>query len=187
MRALTLRHPWPLMIALGFKDVENREWDERYAELVGLPGLIGEQIAIHGGAAPVRGKNRAWLEFCEALDYIRELVPAELPDHAGRHFAGRLQRAGRGHLIEEDFIQPGIVAITTISHVTRASQSPWAVPGQLHLLLSATCPLAEPVACPGSRGFWEVPPVVAAEALRQVRAADALRVPVSRTAEEWLA
>ena len=42
MRALTVHQPWALMIALGFKTIENREWCPP-------EDMLGRYIAIHAG------------------------------------------------------------------------------------------------------------------------------------------
>ena len=171
MKALTLRQPWGFAIAHLSKDVENRDWDTRTAELMGLPSLIGQQIAIHGGALPKRGKNQGWREFTEALAYIHTLLNGELPDSAARFLARRMQPGAS--LRAEDFLVSGVVAVATISRASRDSQSRWAVPGCLHLELSDVMALPEPVACAGAQGFWAIPEVIEREVLRQIR------VPVS--------
>ena len=85
----------------------------------------------------------------------------------------------------QDLITPGIVAVTTLSHVTRASRGAWAAPGQLHLLLSGTVALPEPVPCRGAQGLWEVHAETEAEVLRRIHQAPVAEG-TPRTAEEWL-
>lgn len=174
MRALTLRHPWAFAVAHFGKDVENREWDPRTAELMGLPQLIGQEIAIHGGALPKRGKNKGWLEFTDALGYIHQLIDGELPDGAARFLARRMQPGAP--LRPEDFLVSGVVAVATIARATRNNPSNWAASGQLHLELSDVIALPDPVACPGAQGFWGLPEVIEKEVLRQVTG---VRPPVS--------
>lgn len=174
MKALTLRNPFAFAISHLGKNVENRDWDARTAELMGLPGLIGQQIAIHGGALPRRGRNQGWREFTEALAYIHGLLDGELPDSAARFLARRMQLGAT--LRAEDFLVSGVVAVATISGTSRDSWSSWAVPGCLHLELSDVSALPEPVACAGAQGFWTVPEILEREVLRQV---SGTRPPVS--------
>lgn len=185
MKALTLRHPWAFAIAHCSKDVENREWDDRVADLMGLPQILGEPVAIHSGSCPKRGRNQGWREFIAGLNAMRANLGGELPDGAAQFLA---RRSPEGPFAPEAFLVPGIVAVAVISGTTRASRSAWAVPGQLHLLLSQVVALPEPVECRGAQGFWEVPEVVEREVRRQVEQVQAGRpaVAVERTGAEWL-
>lgn len=184
MRALTLRHPWSFAVVHLSKTVENRDWNDEYAAFAGLCDLIGERIAIHGGKAPKRGNNQAWRELSSDAAALAQIVRGD----------AATRRAFRAHFGErpntpllEGLILPGVVAVATLADVTFTSRSIWAVPGQRQLLLADVITLPEPVPCRGGRGFWELETETEAEVQRQVRGADALRVPVSRTAEEWLA
>lgn len=154
VKALTLRHPWPFAIAYLNKRTENRDWDPRTAELMGLPWILkaGEPIAIHGGTAPKRGKNKAWREFEAGYEAMVEISGGTFTPEALRYFEGRLS------LSLEDFILPGIIAVGTITHATRGTplNDPWAIPGDLHLLLNPVFTLPEAVPCTGSQGFWTV-------------------------------
>ena len=175
MLALTLKHPWSWAIAHAEKRIENREWDDRLCEVFGVPRLIGEKIAIHGGSAPQRPKGRKhwrelseknpWREFCEGLEAVQSMLDGDLPESAAQDLA---RRCPSGPLRPECFILPGIVAVGVLQGVTRASRDRWAAQGCLHLLLADVVTLPEPVACPGAQGFWTVPDVIAAEVQRQV-------------------
>ncbi|WP_198297480.1 hypothetical protein [Deinococcus sp. DB0503] len=183
MKAITLRHPWAFCVAHLGKPVENRDWTDAYAERIGLPETLGETIAIHGGA-PVRpGRSEAWEQHCLEVAYIGKRILPNDPA-AVDHLQAWNARMGRRPTYE-DLVTPGIVAVTTLTHVTRASRSPWAVKGQLHLLLSGTVALPESVPCRGALGLWEVPAEVEAQVLAQVH-----RMPVGATqvmtGEEWL-
>lgn len=151
MKAITLRHPWAFAVAYLDKPVENRGWDDHYCELVGLQDVLGEPVAIHGGTPPKRGNNAAWREFLDGFDAMVAMSGGRLTPAALERFQGMT------NLRHEDFIVPGIVAVATVTHATRASRSPWAVPGQLHLLLSGVRALPEPVPCSGAQGFWTLP------------------------------
>lgn len=181
MLALTLKHPWPFAICYLGKQVENRNWDESTADLMHLPEALGEAVAIHGGTAPQRPKggkhwsalaaSNPWRQHCEDLQAVHRILGGELPDAAAQYLA----RTVTGPLIPEAFILPGVVAVGVLQSVTRASRDRWAGQGQLHLLLADVVVLPERVACPGSRGFWDLPPVVEAEVRRQVEQVQAGR------------
>lgn len=195
MKGLTLRHPWAFSVAYLGKPLENREWDDRLADLMGLPQLIGETIAIHGGAAPQRPKSgkhwqqlapsNLWRQHCEDLQAVHQILDGDLPDAAAQFLA----RAGITTLTPEAFILPGIVAVATISGTTRASRDRWAAQGQLHILLSEVIALPQPVQCSGAQGFWTLPEVIETEVRRQYRSAIDARPPQHGhlTAQEWLA
>lgn len=191
MKALTLRHPWPFAVAYLGKRVENREWDDRLASLMGLDELVGETIAIHGGTAPQRPKRKnvlptnPWRQFAGDLGHIREhILGGELPEEAAQHLA----RTCPGPITPECFILPGIVAVGVLQGVTRASRDRWAAQGCLHLLLDDVVTLPEPVACPGAQGFWTVPDVIAAEVQRQVAQVQVARphIAAEQTGADWL-
>jgi hypothetical protein len=194
MKALTLRHPWAFAIAHLGKRIENRDWDARTADLMGLPQLVGETIAIHGGTAPQRPKRAGhwsqlaetnlWRQHCEDLQGVHRILGGELPDGAARYFASR----GISTLTPEAFILPGVVAVATISGTTRTSRDPWAAHGQLHILLSDVITLSEPVQCPGAQGFWTVPEAIEREVTTQYRSVLNARPPQHGhlTGQEWL-
>lgn len=162
MKALTLRHPWAFAVAHLDKRIENRDWDARTADLMGLPGLIGQQIAIHGGTAPQRPKRgrhwseladtNPWRQHCEDLEGVHRILGGHLPDSAAQHLAHTLT----GPLTPEAFILPGIVAVATINGTTRSSTDRWAAHGQLHIHLTDVLTLPEPVQCSGKQGFWDL-------------------------------
>ena len=53
MQAITLKHPWAFAIARLGKRVENRTWKPPNR-------LLGQRIAIHGGAIPKGAVLREW-------------------------------------------------------------------------------------------------------------------------------
>lgn len=193
LRALTLRHPWPFAICHLGKDCENREWDDRLARLNEIHAQLGQQIAIHGGSAPVRPRRKHWLELaadnpwrqlCEALEAWQtapELMTQAAADYLHAHRAGEPLRP-------EHFVMPGIVAVATVQRVTRTSASRWAVPGDLHIELSEVTVLPQPVACPGSQGLWSVPPAIEGAVRRQLLGWSMAQVPVEsgRDGAAWV-
>jgi hypothetical protein len=162
MKALTLRHPWAFAIAHLGKRIENRDWDARTADLMGLPQLMGETIAIHGGTAPQRPKRAGhwsqlaetnlWRQHCEDLQGVHRILGGELPDSAAQYLA----RRGVAALTPEAFILPGVVAVATVADVDVHSTDRWAVPGLLHIHLTNVITLPEPVQCSGKQGFWDL-------------------------------
>lgn len=161
LKALTLRHPWAFAVAFLQKNVENREWSDELARLNNIHGMVGEQVAIHGGAAPVRPKSgkhwsklaetNLWRQHCEALEYLSQQFADQLTPAGGAYLTR--QRAG-GPLKPEHFILPGIVAVATVERVTRTSQSAWSVPGRLHIELSQVMVLPSAVQATGKQGLW---------------------------------
>jgi hypothetical protein len=169
VKALTLRAPWAFAVAYLGKRTENRDWDPRTAELMGLPYIIkaGEPIAIHGGTPPKRGKNKGWREFEAGFEAMVEMSGGMLTPEAEAYLQGVM---GSGPMALEHFLTPGIVAVATVTHATRGTplNDPWAIPGQLHLLLNPVFTLPEAVPCAGSQGFWTVDEDTEEEVGRQV-------------------
>lgn len=60
MRALTIKNPWAVFIALGWKRIENRDWAPP-------AHLIGKRIAIHAGAGKLRPIDQD--ELAETIRY----------------------------------------------------------------------------------------------------------------------
>lgn len=163
MRALTLRHPWAFAIAYLGKDVENREWSDELAHLNRIHAELGQRIAIHGGAAPVRPLRKhwrsltpknPWRELCEQVEIwqvLEQMGEGILTPAAAEYL--HQARAG-GPLRPEHFICTGIVAVATVQRVTRASTSRWAAHGDLHIELSEVIVLHRPVQTGGKQGLW---------------------------------
>lgn len=185
LKALTLRHPWAFAVAFLQKNVENRDWTPELANLNGIYGMVGQQIAIHGGAAPVRPKSgrhwsalapsNLWRQHCEDLQAVHALLGGNLPDAAARYLA---QTYPGQSLTPELFILPGIVAVATVERVTRDSRSPWAVTGHLHIELSEVIVLPRPVQTSGKQGLWALDPDIEAAVNRQLTEWSRRQVPV---------
>lgn len=145
VRAVTLRHPWSFAIAHLGKDIENRTWKPPKQ-------MIGQRIAIHGGALP---KGHA-LEDCagQARFIAREiLTPAYLKSlpAAKKSFLSNLMPLKVHH-----FITSGIVATAVLERVVTESDSPWFF-GPYGWVLSDVITLTEPVHCKGAQGLWRLP------------------------------
>ena len=186
MKALTLRHPWPFALAYLGKRTENRDWDPRTAELMGLPWVLkaGEPIAIHGGTVPRRGRNKAWRELEAGFEAMVEMAGGVLTPEAETYLKAVM---GTGPMQLEHFLLPGIVAVATITHATRGTplNDPWAIPGQLHLMLNPVFTLPEAVPSTGSQGFWTVGEETEHQVGQQIE-----RIPVPKTGvtlQDWYA
>lgn len=193
MRCLTLRHPWAFAVAFLSKDVENREWDDRLAELMGIHAQVGQRIAIHGGAAPERPKrarhwetlapSNLWRQHCEDLQAVHRLLDGQLPDAAARYLASHYPGQ---RLSPEMFICTGVVAVATVERVSRLvwPTSPWTVRGALNIELADVQVLPNPVQCTGKQGLWDLGEDLTAVVER--RLTETLPVCTQRTGEEWL-
>ena len=185
MKALTLKHPWAFAVAYLGKDCENREWNDRLTELMGIRGELGQRIAIHGGAAPVRPKSgrhwsqlaptNSWRQHCEDLQAVHTLLEGHLPEAAARHIA--MAYPGE-RLCPEHFITPGVVAVATVERITRTSGSRWAASGHLHIELSEVIALPRPVQTSGKQGLWALDPDIEAAVSRQLTEWSRRQVPV---------
>jgi len=129
LRALTVRQPYAWAIAYGGKDVENRPRPLAYRGL----------LAIHAGKAV----HREGLKDPRILGAIADRQ-FEIDEAASRLGA--------------------VIAVADLvgchddaTEEPHASCSPWAVPGQRHLMLRNPRPLAKPVPCRGMLGLWRLP------------------------------
>lgn len=158
MKALTLYPEWAFAVAHLGKRVENRTWCPP-------PGLlrVGDQLAIHGGAAfggtstriGVGGKvPSAW------LDAVRDMVTM-----ARRAGAPMPERITMRRLIEA--AQGKIVAVARFGGTPTSVNDPWFV-GPVGWLLEDVQVLRQPVACKGAQGLWDLPPAVLAQVADQL-------------------
>lgn len=146
MRALTLKHPWAFAIAHLGKRIENRSWKP-------WPSIIGEFIAIHGGAEP---KGNALRESNKLGYFINKQFRAEITKYQGEKYRGR--PAYHSHA---DMITPGIVAIARVTGYVTESESPW-FEGPVGWTLDEVHTLPEPIQITGAQGLWEVPTEIVA-------------------------
>lgn len=156
--AITLRHPWSFAIARLGKDIENRTWKPPRH-------LIGQTIAIHGGAVP---KGQA-LEDCksDAAHIIREIWTSEYMRSLPRSTTDWLKvDKERGH--SSNWIVPGIVATALLAEVVTESDSPW-FSGPYGWVLEDVKPVDPPIPHTGARGLWEVDPDKAEQLMERLR------------------
>jgi hypothetical protein len=137
--ALTVRHPWALAIANGWKPVENRD---SYGLACWARKLVGKRIAIHA-SKKVPGDCA---DVVEAL-YASGLWPALPPTER-----------------EEILATAGtIIAVATLAQVVErgetfaANYSPWRTADRYAFVLSNVVKLPDPVPAKGALGFWRVP------------------------------
>lgn len=142
MRAITLRHPWPLAFLRLGKDVENRMWAPH--EL-----LPGEQLALHAGAAPKVNKDGRiaddyGAEIVGAMEWItRQGLRGSLPDVFTM-----------GDLIAESPAS-AVFMVATYRGAVRESRSRWFA-GKWGWELADRIALPKPVPCRGAQGLWQL-------------------------------
>lgn len=141
--AITLRHPWSFAIARLGKDIENRTWKPPRH-------LIGQTIAIHGGAVP---KGLAGLESDHDGRFIAQnIVTLEYYRALPKTMRDWLYQHGRSL---SSWTVPGIVATALLAEVVTESDSPW-FSGPFGFVLTDVMPLENPIPHRGALGFWEV-------------------------------
>lgn len=137
MKALSVRQPWAWAILHAGKDVENRDWPERYPAR-----RFRGRILLHAS----KGCTRR--EFGDACAWIHETFGVEVPE---------LESLPRG----------AIVGAVTVADIVDHSPSEWYVGAEAALLLRDPVALNAPIVCPGALGFFDVPHEVAAEVRRR--------------------
>lgn len=151
MKALTIWQPWASLILIGAKPYEFRGWK--------VPGfMLGQRIAIHAGARPVKPgevkdliarlatPSLAWstaLRAEVALPLLELALrnPSSLP-RSSLLCTAVLGQAVNGFSVAGEF--GGVV-----NDSDRAEQANWAWP------LSDIEPLVPPVEAKGAQGFWD--------------------------------
>ena len=169
MRILTVRQPWAWAIIHGQKSVENRPRN--------IAGGYRGPVAIHAGLAYDKGSHERSRTLREAQDRAAVAAGAEV-------FAG-------GYLWDFDAPDPrkqwsvggSIVGVVDLVDVHRhgitvqkqpggpfeeVSCSPWAIPGDHHLVLANPRPLAEPIPYKGALGLRRLDPETILAITRQI-------------------
>jgi hypothetical protein len=154
LKALSIRQPWAWAILHAGKDVENRDWNPRHGYGRRDLGFRGEFL-IHACMRPnptrVQREASEFFAFCEA------------------HCIGLPDGATAGELFLHCGGIVGSARVIDIRPNGVEPESPWAIDGQVGLVLDDVRPL--PFApCKGALGFWEVPASVMA-AIEKARAA----------------
>ncbi|MFK7601866.1 hypothetical protein ACI3L1_06605 [Deinococcus sp. SM5_A1] len=142
IRGLTLRHPWPQMFLLDDepKRLENRDWTPPKA-------MVGQLLALHGGALPKPGERKYLNEIQSALTWVGEVF--EDPD-AGVSLSDT-------ELLT--FCTPGIYGVARLTEVVTQSDDPWFM-GPYGWVLSDFVPIDPPVVdrSPSHQGLWTIEP-----------------------------
>ena len=139
MKALSIRQPWAWLIVNGLKDIENRNWGDRYPGIAAAKILIrtGERFLVHAS----KGMTRDEYEDC--LDTCRH-ISRNHPFLTGTVFPA-FDALERG----------GIVGSAQIVAIGMASSSPWFF-GPIGLVIRDARP--EPFReMKGALGFFDVP------------------------------
>jgi hypothetical protein len=166
VQALTVRQPWAFAICCLGKGVENRTWRP-------APDNRGP-LLIHAA----KGCTRS--EYDEAVAWMvsrglasRELIPdlSLLPRGAivaRSELVDAAYTDGRGHRLAGQYPNPrrplekpcklcGMMPRDPARALLCPKADPWAIPGQLGLVLADVASLAKPIAWKGTLGFFDVP------------------------------
>lgn len=147
IRGLTLRHPWPQMFLLDDdpKRLENRDWKPPAA-------MVGQLLALHGGALPKPGERNYLNEIQSALTWVGEVFD---DPESGVGFSD-------AELLT--FCTPGIFGVARLVDVVEQSDDPWFM-GKYGWVLADFVPIDPPVPHKGAQQLWEIEP----EALATLR------------------
>lgn len=155
MKALTVKNPWAVFIALGWKLIENRGWAPPKL-------MVGKRIAIHAGAGKLGLMDEEELD-----DLLRgELVESYRLNAARLGLPGsiagfrELWEATRGRVVAEATIK----AVHTSAEAVQKDQRVWWV-GEHAWELSELQRVNGPVV-KGALGLWELPVDYKTEVLR---------------------
>lgn len=144
MKALSIRQPWAWLILHAGKDIENRDWNDRYSGLSDARLLVEAefergigQFLIHAGVGCTKAEYEDALETAHAISRVRPF-PSGLVMPA-------LADLPRG----------GIVGRATLYDVVTEHPSPWFF-GRVGLVLRDAIALPfRPLK--GVLGFFDVP------------------------------
>src|SRR6185437_4060863 len=133
IQALSIRQPWAWLVLHAGKDIENREWGDRYPGMADARRLIGKQFLIHAGKGMTRD------EYIDAAQFANSL--------------------GAGLPSFEELRRGGIVGRATLAEIVfDRHPSPWFF-GPVGLVLRDVTPLPF-VPMKGALGFFDVPDVL---------------------------
>lgn len=178
MLTLTLKHPWPWAIAHLGKDVENRVW---------LPpeSAVGQKILVHGGKSPYGADGKVLhpsilqeirLDFQQGImPTLQKVLETQPPESTAalRQYLRQFLTPGSKNEIRvppSTMVMSGIIGHVTLQAVARDWDSPWAMPGQYHWVISDFTPFETPIQCRGAQRLWEPPREVMYLVDRQMQA-----------------
>lgn len=148
MMALTMHQPWDVVICLGSKRVENRNWEPP-------PGRVGKFIAIHAG--------KTWDE--KGAEFIVELLGSNAPPLEKRPsgIVGIARIVGVVHDESDD---------EHFASLMDPEDEKWFF-GPIGWVLRNAIAIPT-VECRGMQKLWTVPRAIAEEVERRARAAKAV-------------
>lgn len=147
MKALSIRQPWAWAILRAGKDIENRDWSDRYAGLRDAERLVragAGDFLIHASAGMTRGEYDDCLDTLHAIGRVRPFAP-------GLTFPSFC-----------DLPCGGIVGRAQLCDVVRQHASPWFF-GSIGLVIRNARPLPF-IPLRGALGFFNVPDDLVREA-----------------------
>jgi hypothetical protein len=156
MKALSIKQPWGYLVAAGYKDIENRPWrigrNSQYGPYQNQQGNFGldlpARVYIHTG----KGKD---------VEAIRAIIDCLIPDFDHDAYANI-------YMMERNntWALGAVIGEVDIIKCVKDSKSPWAEPGQYHLVMDNATLYKTPVKCPGQLGFFTLPDTVISEIKR---------------------
>jgi hypothetical protein len=137
MKALSIRQPWAWAILHAGKDVENRDWSDRYQGMRDARALIGQDFLIHASAGMTR------FEYEDFLDTAQRTISLTHPFPPGTMLPPM-----------RDLPKGGIVGVATLHGIVfDRYDSPWFF-GPVGLVLRNARPLPF-MPCKGILGFFD--------------------------------
>lgn len=139
MKILSIRQPWSWLILHAGKDIENRDWNDRYPGMADARALVasGDYFLIHAGKGMTKD------EYEDAIDTARHV--------------GKIRPFPSGLTLPAfaDLPRGGIVGRARLHRIVTAHTSPWFV-GSIGLILRDDEPLPfRPMK--GQLGFFDAP------------------------------
>lgn len=153
MKALSLTQPWATMVALGVKKIETRSWPTHYRGPLaihaakGLGGIGGPSGLIDVcRQEPFRSALVA--VFGNPLTLAHALPLGAVVAVATLHRVGRIGRRADGAVVLQGRELPVVGDELAFGDYT---------PGRYGWVLTNVGRLAEPIACRGALGLWDLP------------------------------
>src|ERR1039458_10791672 len=114
MKALSIRQPWAWAILYAGKDIENRDWNDRYPGLADAHRLVEDEMQEDGGSFLIHaGKGMTRDEYDDCLDTIHAIgLKNPFPE-------------GLTLPVFSDLPRGGIVGQAQLYDVVTTHKSPW--------------------------------------------------------------
>lgn len=149
MKALTIWQPWATLIAFDAKPYEFRGWKAPKS-------LIGQRIAIHAGARPVKHKEVA--SILEALEESGDMNPGMIKEHAKVLLQSVLE--GKYHLPHSCIVCTAVLGEPVSARNLVENSSPVSNDSDREEHFNFAWPLTDiqpiipPTPARGKQGFW---------------------------------